>query len=100
MSVGERLSALRPEERRSEHRVKEAVHQAAAEIAQEYLAEIAPFIGPLEIERLFRILPGNVLAVTRWRNSFSITASRREARKSTSSARSTAWDCSATSITI
>ena len=45
MSIGERLSALRPEERRSEHRVKEAVHQAAAEIAQEYLAEIAPFIG-------------------------------------------------------
>ena len=61
MSIGERLSALRPEERRSELRFKEVVHQTAAEIAQEYLAEIAPFMGELEIERLFRILPGNVL---------------------------------------
>jgi class 3 adenylate cyclase len=61
MSIGERLSILRPEERRDEIRFKEAVHQAAAEIAQEYLAEIAPFIGNLEVERFFRILPGNVL---------------------------------------
>jgi hypothetical protein len=61
MSIGERLSALRPDERRSELRFKEVVNQAATEIAQEYLAEIAPFIGDLEVERLFRILPGNVL---------------------------------------
>jgi len=61
MSVGDRLAGLRPEERRNEPRFKEAVHQAAAEIAQEYLAEIAPFIGELEVERLFRVLPGNVL---------------------------------------
>jgi class 3 adenylate cyclase len=61
MSIGERLYALRPEERRSEVRFKEVVHQAATEIAQEYLAEIAPFIGDLGLEQLFRRLPGNVL---------------------------------------
>ena len=61
MTIGERLSALRPDERRSELRFKEVVHQAATEIAHEYLAEIAPFIGELEVERLFRVLPGNVL---------------------------------------
>jgi len=61
MSIGERLSTLRPEERRDEIRFKEAIHQAATEIAHEYLAEIAPFIGDLEVERFFRILPGNVL---------------------------------------
>jgi class 3 adenylate cyclase len=61
MSIGERLFALRPEERRSEVRFKEVVHQAATEIAHEYLAEVAPFIGDLELEQLFRRLPGNVL---------------------------------------
>ena len=61
MTIGERLAALRPDERRSELRLKEVVHQAATEIAHEYLAEIAPHIGDLELERLLRILPGNVL---------------------------------------
>src|SRR5262249_22589271 len=61
MTIGERLAALRPEERRTELRFKEVIHQAAAEIAQEYLAEIAPYIGELEVERLFQVLPGNVL---------------------------------------
>ena len=61
MTIGERLAALRPEERRNEHRIKEAVHQAAAEIAYEYLAEIAPHIGDLDLERLLRRLPGHVL---------------------------------------
>jgi hypothetical protein len=61
MTVGERLSALRPRERRNELAFKEAVHQAAAEIAHEYLAEIAPHVGDLELDRLLRSLPGNVL---------------------------------------
>jgi hypothetical protein len=61
MSIGERLAALRPEERASELRFKEVVHQAATEIAHEYLAEISPFIGELQVEKLFRILPSNVL---------------------------------------
>ena len=62
MTIGDRLGALRPDERRNEHRLKEAVHQAATEIAHEYLAEIAPYIGDLELERLFQRLPGHVLS--------------------------------------
>jgi len=61
MTIGERLAALRPEERRSELRFKAVVHEAAVEIAHEYLAEIAPHVGDVEIDRLFRVLPGNVL---------------------------------------
>jgi class 3 adenylate cyclase len=61
MTIGDRLAALRPDERCSEHRMKEAVHQAAAEIASEYLAEIAPHIGDLDLDRLLRRLPGHVL---------------------------------------
>ena len=61
MTIGERLSALRPEERGQEHRLKEVVNQAAAEIAYEYLAEIAPYLGDLDLERFLRRLPGHVL---------------------------------------
>lgn len=61
MTIGDRLVALRPDERRNEYRLKEAVNQAATEIAHEYLAEIAPYIGDLELERLFQRLPGHVL---------------------------------------
>jgi hypothetical protein len=59
--MGERLGALRPDERRNEMRFKEIVHQAATEIGYEYLAEIAPLVGGLEIDRLLAMLPGNVL---------------------------------------
>jgi hypothetical protein len=62
MTIGERLSALRPEERRDEYRLKEGVNQAATEIAHEYLAEIAPHLGDLEIDRLLRRLPGHILS--------------------------------------
>ncbi|MBS0639715.1 MAG: hypothetical protein JSS43_07580 [Proteobacteria bacterium] len=61
MTIGERLTALRPQERRDELRLKEVVHQAATEIAYEYLAEIAPHIGDLALDDLLRRLPGNVL---------------------------------------
>ena len=61
MTIGERLSALRPDERRNEHRMKEAVHHAATEIAHEYLAEIAPYIGDIALDRLFHQLPGHIL---------------------------------------
>ncbi|HEX7440649.1 MAG TPA: hypothetical protein VF319_11205 [Caldimonas sp.] len=61
MTIGDRLAGLRPDERRHEHRLKEAVNQAAAEIAHEYLNEIAPYIGDLELDRLFHRLPGHVL---------------------------------------
>ena len=61
MTIGDRLAALRPDERRNEHRLKEAVNQAATEIAHEYLAEIAPYVGDLELDRLFHRLPGHIL---------------------------------------
>ena len=53
MTIGERLAALRPDERRNEYRLKEAVNQAATEIAHEYLAEIAPYVADLDPDRLF-----------------------------------------------
>ena len=62
MTIGDRLVALRPEERRNEHRMMEAVNHAATEIAHEYLAEIAPYIGGLDLEQLFARLPGPILA--------------------------------------
>ncbi len=61
MTIGDRLGALRPDERRNEHRMMEAVNHAATEIAHEYLAEIAPYIGDLELDRLFQRLPGPIL---------------------------------------
>ncbi len=61
MTIGERLAALRPEERQHELRLKEAVDQAASEIAQEYLAEVAPYIGELDLEPLLARLPGQIL---------------------------------------
>jgi hypothetical protein len=62
MTIGERLTALRPDERRNEYRMKEAVNQAATEIAHEYLAEIAPYVAGLDPDRLFQRLPGHVIA--------------------------------------
>ncbi len=61
MTIGHRLVTLRPDERRNEHRMMEAVQVAATEIAHEYLAEIAPYIGELELDRLFQRLPGPVI---------------------------------------
>ncbi len=61
MTIGDRLAALRPDERRNEHRMMEAVNLSATEIAHEYLAEIAPYIGDLELERLFLRMAGPIL---------------------------------------
>jgi hypothetical protein len=61
MTIGERLTALRPDERRNEFRLKEAVNQAATEIAHEYLAEIAPYVKGLKPDELFHRLPGHVI---------------------------------------
>ena len=61
MTIGERLTALRPDERRNEYRLKEAVNQAATEIAHEYLAEIAPYVAGLDPDRLFQRLPGHII---------------------------------------
>ncbi|HXJ81840.1 MAG TPA: hypothetical protein VMS64_24550 [Candidatus Methylomirabilis sp.] len=62
MTIGERLGALRAEERRDEQRLKEVVNLAATEIAHEYLAEIAPHIGDLGMETMLRRLPGHILS--------------------------------------
>ena len=62
MTIGERLAALRPEERRHEHRVKEAVNAGATEIAREYLMEIAPYVGDLDLERFLGRVPGHILS--------------------------------------
>ena len=61
MTLGQRLAALRPDERRHEPRLKEAVNQAATEVAQEYLVEIAPYVAGLDLPQLLRRLPGHVL---------------------------------------
>lgn len=61
MTIGERVAALPPDVRRHEQRLKEAVHLAATEIAHEYLAEIAPYIGGVDLERLLQRLPGPIL---------------------------------------
>jgi class 3 adenylate cyclase len=61
MTLGERLAVLRPDERRDERRLKEVVNQAATEIAQEYLAEIAPYVAGLDLARFLRGLPGPIL---------------------------------------
>src|SRR5258708_27340432 len=61
MTIGERLGAVRPEERRDEYRLKEGVNQAATEIAHEYLAEIAPHTGDLDLDGFLRRLPGHIL---------------------------------------
>src|SRR5262245_2889284 len=61
MTLGQRLSALRPDERRNEPRLKEVVNQAATEIAQEDLGEIAPYVADLDLASFLRRLPGHVL---------------------------------------
>jgi class 3 adenylate cyclase len=61
MTIGERLASLKPGERQNEHRLKEVVNEAATEIAQEYLVEIAPYVAGLQLEDVLRRLPGHVL---------------------------------------
>ncbi|MEO5741229.1 MAG: hypothetical protein ABIS29_11595 [Vicinamibacterales bacterium] len=71
MTIGERLVALRPDERRNEHRFKETVNQAAMEIAHEYLAEIAPYVRSLDLGQLFHRLLGQILTRTEVEAMFS-----------------------------
>lgn len=61
MTVGRHISALRPSNR-SEFNVMSAVNEAAGEIADEYLAEIAPMIADVDIDCLFTILDTNVMS--------------------------------------
>ncbi len=62
MTIGQRLSTLPPGERQGEQSLKSAVNDAAAEIAHEYLQEIAPYLGAVDLQRLFPSLPGRTLS--------------------------------------
>jgi class 3 adenylate cyclase len=62
MTIGQRLASLDPEERKLERKFKTAVHEAATEVAQEYLNEIAPRLGGIDLPVLLSLLPGNVLS--------------------------------------
>jgi hypothetical protein len=61
MTVGRKLSELSPEERRREHALKDAVHQAATGMAREYINEIHPYLGGIDLYALFRLVDRNVL---------------------------------------
>jgi hypothetical protein len=61
MTVGRKLSELIPEERRNENALKSAVQEAATAIAREYINEIQPYLGGIDLYALFRLLEHNVL---------------------------------------
>jgi hypothetical protein len=61
MTVGRKLSELSPEERRREHALKNAVHDAATAIAREYINEIHPYLGGMDLYAFFRLVDRNVL---------------------------------------
>jgi len=61
MTIGQRVSAMKPAERAEEHRLKVAVNAAATDIAHEYLREIAPYLGDLDLNKLFARIPGQIL---------------------------------------
>src|SRR5262249_9360832 len=45
-----------------EPRLKKTVNDASSEIAHEYLQEIAPYLGSIDLERIFQLLPGRTLS--------------------------------------
>jgi class 3 adenylate cyclase len=61
MTIGQKLSDLSPAERSAPERLKEVVNQAATEIAAEYLNEIAPYLGGVDLQRVLAGLSSNVL---------------------------------------
>jgi hypothetical protein len=61
MTVGRKLSELSPEERRRDHLLKNAVHDAATAIAREYINEIHPYLGGMDLYAFFRLVDRNVL---------------------------------------
>lgn len=61
MTVGQKLSDLSPAERRVPERFKDVVNQAANEIAAEYLNEIAPYLGNVDLQKVLGSLSSNVL---------------------------------------
>src|SRR5262249_25183946 len=61
MTVGRKLSQLSPEERRREPALKNAVHDAATAIAREYINEIHPYLGGIDLYAPFPLIDRNVL---------------------------------------
>jgi hypothetical protein len=61
MTIGRKLSELSPEERRREHALQNAVHEGATAIAREYINEIQPYLGGIDLYALFRLIDRNVL---------------------------------------
>lgn len=62
MTVGQKLAAVEPAERVSERRFKQAVNDGALEVAQEYLNEVAPHLGDVDLRGLLSLLPANVFS--------------------------------------
>lgn len=60
MTIGGALSRIPPGQRNA-NTIKATVNEAATEIAEEYLNEIAPFTGDLDLDALFVLLPSNVV---------------------------------------
>jgi hypothetical protein len=61
MTIGRKLSELSPEERRREDAAKQAIQDGATAIAREYVHEIEPYLGGIELARLFALIDRNVL---------------------------------------
>src|SRR5215467_5021567 len=61
MTIGRKLSELSPEERRREHALENAVQEGATAIAREYINEIQPYLGGIDLYALFRLIDRNVL---------------------------------------
>jgi hypothetical protein len=62
MTIGRKLSELAPEDRRHEDIAKKAIQDGATAIAREYVSEIQPYLGGIDLYRLFRLIDRNVLA--------------------------------------
>jgi hypothetical protein len=52
MTIGRKLSELGPEERRQENLAKKAIQEGATAIAHEYINEIQPYLGGIDLHRL------------------------------------------------
>ena len=61
MTIGRKLSELSPEERRQPNLAKKAVQEGATSIAHEYINEIQPYLGGIDLHRLLHLLDRNVL---------------------------------------
>ena len=61
MTIGRKVSELSPEERRREHALKNAIYEGATAIAREYINEIQPYLGGIDLYALFRLIDRNVL---------------------------------------